>query len=287
MMRPMPSREDKPGTELTLNQTKRLLDDFTSLENAALERESTALTALLDDFTRILYASVKNDCEAFTSLLDDFDRARRERLQSQKATAEDIDILSITGFYRDENTHSDFLRFFLDPEESHAQRSAFFRLLLKELELPAEYADADYYVRRETHTYVEGVGSRIDIEIFCPGSSGFVIHIENKVRDLPKEWQLTREQKALELCRERYGVPPERAHGVLLSPRDSDRSVLPAGFKFLHWSRMAALFDAYAADPEVAPRARFAAEQYRKCIRHWVMTEEQQETEATGGQVEI
>jgi hypothetical protein len=289
---------------------RSLLSEFTDSENQLQETDRATLSALLDRIADGEIDGLDQEQSAYFSLFEllgvganhtlEIEEARLESLlnsqhrallklrASQSVSSPDIDIIGLTGFAEDENTHSRFLRFFLDPEEAHAQRSLFLRLLLEQAGLPVEYANREYWGRCEVCTKLsEGDVSRIDIEVACGGPTGFLIHIESKVRDVPAKAQLDKENRALELRGRQLGVPLDRIHGFLLTPRTKDAGVASGHFTFLHWQNLSLILERFAREAR-APRARFAAEQYRKCVSCHVLrsTEDDSDTK-NGGKCEV
>jgi len=238
------------GSELTQARAKRLIGGFT-VKDKLLELHGE-------------YSPER--------LLASFRKALVRTGDAQRKSADELDMLNVLGVDMElkEAHHSRFLAWLLEPTETHAQGNLFFRIILGQVGLPGEYADAEYEVERE----VQGDESRIDIEIrgkVC-GPEGFLMHIENKIGAGLGENQLEREDADLRKRAERIAIPIERTHGLLLKPvEESTKGTL---FRWVGWDVIEQCLQRFAEEIHKAPqnragRAAFAAEQYRRCIlRH-------------------
>jgi hypothetical protein len=168
--------------------------------------------------------------------------------------------------YLSEMHHSRFLAWLLDPSETHAQGTLFFRMFLMRVGLPENYADTEYDVRREQ----QGEESRIDIAVACRtrGARGFIVYIENKTGARVGPKQIEREARDLLSEARAKEIPRERVHGFLLTPEpERPRSKL---FRRIGWDAVERSLEEFINQAE-APRARFAAEQYLWYIGRYLL----------------
>ena len=234
------------GSELTLAQAKRLIGGFAAREGPPEAPDVISPERLLAGFGKALV------------------RTR----EAQRKSADELDLLHALGVVEElkkEKHHSQMLAWLMDPSETHAQGSLFFRIFLEHVGLPKEYAGAEYEVRREQ----QGEESRMDIVVASRerAKRGFVIHIENKVRAGLGYKQIEREAKDLLGEAKTKDIPRERMHGFLLTPEpERPRSKL---FRRIGWDSIERCLEDFIKRAE-APRARYAADQYLRCIRRHV-----------------
>ena len=134
-------------------------------------------------------------------------------IEEQRTVFDALDFLRLSS---DEEFHSNFLAWLLDPRESHGIRECFLVNFLQETGAPLELQASDWtraIVVREWANQVEGQDGRLDILILNEPECALCA-IENKIWSWEHSEQLTRYRKALE---ERY--PQWRKHCVFLSPR--------------------------------------------------------------------
>ena len=245
-------------SELTLAQAKRLIGGFT-----------------VND--RLLESHAEYSPER---VLDGFRMALTRTRVAQKRVADELDLLHALGVdeeLKKERHHSQILAWLMDPSESHAQGSLFLRIFLEKVGLPKEYADAEYEVRREQ----QGEESRIDIVVASRerAKRGFVIYIENKVAAGLGHKQIEREAADLRSEARDKMVPRERMHGILLT-REPERPCSRL-FRRIGWDTIELCLEEFINQAE-APRARYAADQYLRCIRRHAPgapTETEEETD--------
>lgn len=238
----------KKGSLLTINRFKSLTQGFKNKEKEYIEKSIPLFQNLLKGYFETL-------------------KKLRER---QRTTAEDINILDVLGFTYDEIRHSSFIAYLFDPLETHAQENLFFKIFLKELGLPEQYAEIEYKVRPGV-AYNESI---IDIEIISKmrGEKGFIIHIENKVRDVPKMEQIERESRDLVKKAKVMGIPENRMHGFLLSVKNG-APLKVKQFKWIGWDIIAKCLVTLLGEAK-AERTRWAAEQYLECIKKNIIKKE-------------
>lgn len=222
-----------------------------------------AIEELLDGFIEIHNIHDHNTTN-FPRLLDGFLEARKSRIKSQRATAEDMNIFEILNFKYDEVRHSKFLAWLLDLEGEHAQESLFFKNFLKCVKLPIRHADVLYKVETE----VKHDDSQIDIEI-AGIKNEFIIHIETKVNAAEGEEQLKRETNDLKKKGNTFKIDSENIHALYLTPEGS----LPGNagiFRAISWRQIAEAIKAFKNEAE-AERVKWVAEQYLAIIESFII----------------
>lgn len=256
---------------ITLNDAQQLLQGFLKLQVTADPSSVVRLRQFLSQFTlaqqntnRADYADAQSQAVFLGKMLKGFAAADERWCQTEKTTATVFNVLEALGVSGRELLHSKMLGWLLsrnirDPG-SHAQGSLGFGLFLKKLNLPLNWAETHYSVRRE----VQGHKSRIDIEIACP--TVFLIHIENKVWAGLGENQLDREADDLNCRAEQLRVKPNARVGIFLTPtgKTSNHKM----FHPLSWSDVSSIFERFA-EPEYAqaPMVRLFAAHYAEAIR--------------------
>jgi hypothetical protein len=232
------------GSELTLAQAKRLIGGFAAREKPQESPDAVSPERLLAGFRKALV------------------RTR----EAQRKNADELDLLHVLGIDKElkEAHHSRFLAWLMDPRETHAQGSLFLRIFLEKVGLPEEYADTEYEVRREQ----QGNESRPDIVVASRerAKRGFVIYIENKVTAGLGPRQIERQAADLRSEARARRIPRGRMHGILLTPEpESPRSKL---FRRIGWDTIERCLEEFTNHAQAeAPRARYAADQYTRCIR--------------------
>lgn len=243
------------------NRIENLLTGYKMAKASLFDR----FTSFLTEFKNKNDEYTKTMTSRFQILLEDYVKTLKKLRDSQKQSADEINILDVLGFTYDEIRHSKFLAYLFDPLETHAQGSLFFEIFLSEINLPFEYTQVEYRVKPEVQ-YEE---SRIDIEIISKrgGAQGFIIHIENKVGAMPYREQIVRENRTLQKKADSMDIPNERRHGFLLSPEKPDEDLLVRTlFKWIGWDIIAKCLENFINAAQ-AEKAKWAAEQYLECIR--------------------
>jgi len=197
------------------------------------------------------------------NLLTGFNKTRHKYLESQRETADDINVLNILDFTYDEIRHSKFIAWLLSADETHAQGNIFFKLFLEALDLPNTYAEVQYYVKKE----VARDESRIDIEIASTkeSSKAFVVHIENKVGAILAEEQINREYNDLKKAAIEKGVAKEDMHGFIISIDEPDFPVSKYKFRWVSWQKIAGIIYGFINRAK-AVKTQWVASQYLECI---------------------
>lgn len=220
-----------------------------------------------------------DDIPRFESLLTGYARAIESDRQTQEATAADFNLLDVLRITGNENRHSMALAWLLDCNHrkygTHAQGTLGFDLFLREVGLPAEYAQSAYWVRRE----VAGEESRVDVEIGARGD--FLIHIENKIwagegpAQTDREWADVLRRAAM------LSIGPEsgRVHALFLTP--GGVAPLNAGFVPVSWRQIATVLDDFAQRSKPADVRLFAAH-YARALRRFIVREERKGEEDNG-----
>lgn len=196
--------------------------------------------------------------------------------KNQRGTADRFDILEVLDATGDELRHSRMLAWLLDRNYrkfgTHAQGSLGFRLLLAELGLPLELAEAPYSVRRE----VSGMGSRIDIEVEARGF--FLMHIEVKinaaegvrqadgVRQTDREWD--------DLCRRarEIGVSDDPQNGKIFALYLTPSGIRPSNRNFIpvRWGRIISVLKRFGTEAQPAGIKLFALH-YARALGRFVL----------------
>jgi hypothetical protein len=182
------------------------------------------LNALLREFETILAPAVPDPgfLEQHRRLLAEFGKIHSDWEKRQISVAEGFNVLRTMRLTRKELCHSDILAWLLDHRldgfGTHAQGKCGFRLFLERLDLPREFARADYRVVREAC----GQDSRLDILV--EARQQFIIGIENKVESneivslQDGEDQTKREWADLERRGKQLHVPTSRIKALFLTP---------------------------------------------------------------------
>lgn len=199
---------------------------------------------------------------SFTVTIAGFINAQSSWRQKQRSVAESFNILAVLELAGNEVRHSMVLAWLLDKnidrQGTHAQGPLGFEEFLKALALPINYAEANYWVRRE----VSGDKSRIDIEV-AAGSS-FLIHIENKIWSGEGAEQTAREWADLNKRAISLNVPADHVHGIYLTP--DGRTANDKNFKPLSWHRIEAVLEAFA-DKALPSDVKLFARHYARALR--------------------
>jgi hypothetical protein len=164
---------------------------------------------------------------------------------------------------RRELCHSDILAWLLDPHGSHAQGNIGFRLFLKQMNLPEEFASKNYRVIRE----LSGEESQLDIVIEAEGK--FIIGIENKIDSEEGDTQTEREWRDLRRRKKSMSIPGE-IMAFFLTP--DERAPLCEFFKPISWQAIANVFEMFA-DEAKAGMVKMFAKHYAETIRHEIVPE--------------
>ena len=209
-------------------------------------------------------------------LLEQFERIHRSWEKRQLYFAENFNMLRTMRLTTKELCHSDILAWLLDHRldgfGTHAQRKQGFRLFLKAVDLPLEFANAGYRVARE----VPGKESRLDLLI--EAERKFIIGIENKIASHEilgfgdEKDQTEREWDDLQSRGKKLDVPPDGIKAFFLTP-DSERPK-SRNFTSISWHQMAAVFEAFAAEAR-PPMVRLFAQHYAEALRQDVTAEAQ------------
>ncbi|MEO0094121.1 MAG: PD-(D/E)XK nuclease family protein [candidate division WOR-3 bacterium] len=271
-------RTEREYLSTTKAKIGALLNGYKEVSHLTINR----LDSLIQGFKDKEKEYVEKRLPLFKNLLNGYFETLRRLRESQRTTAEEINILDVLGFTYDELRHSKFLAYLFDPLETHAQGNLFFKIFLKELGLPEDYTQIDYKVKTEE----TGDESRIDIEIMSKtrGEKGFMIHIENKVGDAPKRKQIERESRDLLIKADAMGIPKNCRHGYLLSVKN-EVNLDGTQFKWIGWGKIAKCLETFIREAK-AERARWVAEQYLECIEKHILKEITKEEEVKNEETE-
>lgn len=218
--------------------------------------------------------------DQFRHLLAGYDTAFEEYRRKQELRADDFNLLEVLQATYKEIRHSMVLAWLLDHDlrnlGTHAQGPLGFRLFLRELSLPAGYADCSYRVRRE----VSGDESIVDVEVACRGR--FLIHIENKIRACEGTDQTHREWSDVERRAAELGLDPldkASVHALFLSPHGTK----PASphFRAVAWGTIVRALELFATIAKPAD-VRLFASHYARALRRFVVARNTSQEENNG-----
>ncbi|MBS4014967.1 MAG: PD-(D/E)XK nuclease family protein [Candidatus Latescibacteria bacterium] len=275
-------------SRLTINKISKLLNNYNALRIQISQFELYRISNIIEKYHTInnqycktkiksiqnILGGYKNisstTIEKFKRLLIEYNATREKLLISQRESADDLNILDVLDFTDDEIRHSKFLAFLLDPLETHAQGNLFFKIFLEEINLPIEYAESKYTVKKE----VKGEESIVDIRIRSKesGENGFVIYIENKTKSAVGENQIINESKDLNKAAKISEIPDSRKHGFLLSVKKDEEALKGTYFNWISWKQIVKCLDKFIEQSQ-AIKVKWAAEQYMKCIEKHVIKE--------------
>ena len=238
--------------------------------------------ALLDQFVEAhLRAAAAENAQAaedrnrFGALLDGYEQAFSQYHSRQAAVADDFNLLEVMNLTGNEKRHSMALAWLLDHDMrrlgTHAQGKLGFRLFLDEfcyLGLPADYANCNYWVRRE----VGGDDSIVDIEVACRGR--FVIHIENKIWSSEGTDQTSREWADLQRRAVDLNVAASEIHALFLTPQGTEPT--NRGFHPIRWGRVARVLEAFAEQAK-PPEVKLFAGHYARALRRFIVIQDNSE----------
>jgi hypothetical protein len=217
-------------------------------------------------------AQSKQDKTDFTRLLEGYYKEFRRWREEQIISAEDFNLIELLDLVRDENRHSNVLAWLLNGDvyhATHSQGDRGFRVFLKEVDLPAVYADGPYSVERE----VQGAESRVDIEVRKPGK--FIIYIEVKIGAGEGKAQLEREWRDLERKAARYNVPEKHIHAFYLTPGGKNPSP-NSPFRPISWKQMAHVFAEFGNCAK-AESVSWFAQHYAEALRKFIVPHHEEE----------
>ena len=266
-------------------------NDFTPEENTHVTKLLVSLLAGYARFSKHITTNAENEIKIFSDLLGDFgDRLRRDRViqnlhdrsallsltetiegfinvkrnwqQKQRFVADSFNILAVLKLTGNEVRHSMVLAWLLDKDMdhhgTHAQGPLGFELLLTALSLPMNYAEANYWVRRE----LSGDESRIDIEVAARNS--FLIHFENKIWSGEGSEQTAREWVDLKKRAIALNVSADHVHGIYLTP--DGRTAGQKDFKPLSWYNIETVLESFA-EKALPSDVKVFAKHYARTLR--------------------
>jgi hypothetical protein len=233
------------------------------------ENKIKTLSDLLEGFAdRLRLHSViqnQHDRSALLSFIETiagFSNAKSTWRQRQRSVADSFNILAVLKLTGNEVRHSMVLAWLLDKDMdrhgTHAQGRLGFEEFLKALALPINYAEANYWVRRE----VSGDESRIDIEIAA--RSSFLIYIEIKIWSDEGDEQTAREWADLKKRAISLNVPADHVHGIYLTP--DGRTADHKDFKPLSWHKIETVLESFA-DKALPSDVKLFARHYARALR--------------------
>ena len=150
------------------------------------------------------------------SLVSKVNELIEEEKKSTKLKPGKMSLLSMFR-HAHENSHSDVLRYLLDPKEDHKHKDEYLKLFLEEIGFPKlSYNENLFEIRRE---YSTKQGRRIDI--FIKINHNTCIIIENKV------WAKDQYQQLLDYCQDMIGKEFTNIHILYLTL---------SGYKASEWS---------------------------------------------------
>ena len=250
---------------------ERLLGQHRSMvrERKSCGTELARLTSLLGGFSaanqRVAEQS-KHQLADLCVLLTRFKEELQKWAKSQESEAETFNLFEVLGVAADEVRHSTVLAWLLDHRieraGTHAQGNLGFHLFLKEMGLPPEYAETQYWVRRER----AGDESRVDVEVAARGR--FVIHIENKIHSAEGPDQTDREWADLLRRAEQIGIDPaskpSRVHAFFIT-LGGDKAE-NENFRPVRWSEIARVLDRFSVQAQ-PPDVKLFAAHFARALR--------------------
>jgi len=263
-----------------VKQWDELLSEYARLDSETRDPDKKSFEKLLTDFATVVReadtrqaAESKQDEEDFKGLLDGYAEAFKLWREQQVALADDFNLVELLGLTSDENRHSDVLAWLLNSDiyqATHSQGNLGFKVFLRELGLPGDYADCDYRVGRE----VQGAESRIDIELFAPGK--FIIGIEAKIGAGEGEDQTPREWRDLRRKACRSNVPHANIHAFYLTPGGEKPSDPDSKFTPISWGLIAQVFEEFGKQAK-ADSVRWFARHYADALRKFIVQQPEKE----------
>lgn len=263
----------------------RLLDGFLALvahQDASDGPSAAGFRVLLDQFSKVRdrsesleHAAATDDHKRIEALLEGYDASIKRYRSQQENSADDFSLLEVLQLTSKETRHSMALAWLLDHDlrklGTHAQGNLGFRLFLEQLKrlgLSMEYADCNYWVRRE----VVGDESIVDVEIGCRGR--FLIHIENKIWSSEGADQTDREWADLQRRAADLNVGSAHAHALFLTPNGATPK--NPRFRAIRWGHIAEVLDEFAL--QAKPKdVKLFAEHYARGLRRFIVTQDRSE----------
>jgi len=255
---------------------KQLLDDylvFGTRDYTSLSARMEHIRTLLKGFSERLdradtsgRAQAAEDRECILALLVGYNETLERYRRQQEQVAVDFNLLEVMRLTGKEIRHSMVLAWLLDHDMrklgTHAQGNLGFRLFLSEFGLPIEYADWNYWVRRE----VAGDESIVDVEVACRGQ--FIIHIENKIWSSEGTEQTNREWSDLQRRAAVLKVSSHNVHALFLTPHGKK----PANSEFhaIRWGRIVCVLERFAKQAKPLDVKVFA-EHYARALERFIV----------------
>jgi hypothetical protein len=265
---------------------ERLLNGFSALatRGPTSETATARIRAVLEAFglnrDRVSASAQAESASAragIQALLGGYGETLESYRRQQEQDADDFNLLDVMRLTGKEIRHSMVLAWMLDHDMrklgTHAQGNLGFRLFLEEfrdLQLPADYADGRYWVRRE----VAGDESIVDIEIACRGR--FLIHIENKIWSGEGTDQTDREWSDVQRRAADLGVGAADTYALFLTPHGAE----PANpnFHAITWGRVVRVLEAFAERAK-PPDVKLFTAHYARALRRFIVVQDRSEGE--------
>lgn len=164
---------------------------------------ASALDKFFDDLRRADQNSAAELSGFFQRFEDDYRQARSKRA----ATTPHLDLLRVFGLEFAELRHSAALAWFLNPLAEHEQGSLFVNALLDWCHTSPTLSE-NYVVLCERH-------QRTDVAVYADGE--FAVFIENKVRHVEREKQVSDMVDSMTRVSQPRSIPPERRFAIFLT----------------------------------------------------------------------
>ena len=203
----------------------------------------------------------------------------RQQATAAKSAPDELDFLDVLGVFRQENVHSNFLGWLLNPAASHGVGDYFLKKFL--LATAAQSSDLSKKIEKanwsrakvhlEWYAIVNGVSGYLDILIVNP-ETPVLCAIENKVFSPESVGQLSHYRKALE-----NDYPNFTRHLVFLSPdgRDSQEDTEKDVWTPANYTTVRRLVEQTCADnaDSISEDVRVFLRQYATTLRRKIVPE--------------
>ena len=226
--------------------------------------DDTAFAAFFAAFRAEEGATAKTLGKFFQQFDESFRKARVERVD----ITPHINLLRIFGLEYAELRHSDVLAWFLNPRAEHEQGAVFANALLSYLG-SGPLRDENYQVVRERHGHT-------DVALYV--KAGAAVFIENKVRHVETDEQVSGMIDSLTRLSRDLGIPSERRFALFLTDAGTDAETGPKQdspeflLKNLRAISRIELFESFhtalLAQQRFSPLLRCFLESYLNSIRH-------------------
>jgi hypothetical protein len=218
----------------------------------------------LADAANLTHAAEDHKC--IRALLEGYNETVERYRHQQEQVADDFNILDVMRLTGKEIRHSMVLAWLLDHDfrrlGTHAQGNLGFRLFLDEFDLPIDYADCRYWVRRE----VAGDESIVDVEVGY--RSRFLIHIENKIWSCEGTDQTHREWCDMQCRAAELSVSAPHIHALFLTPHGAKPA--NCNFRAIRWGRIVRVLERFEEQAK-PPDVKLFAAHYARALKRFIV----------------